>query len=494
MVPIAIAVHDQPAKGETGVTSESGNDRMGNSSSSLELQTRGGLLYSNDRHQKGYTLVAPMQSRRTFLVDSKGKVVHSWDSAYRAGRSAYLLEDGSILRGGVVRPPKHFEAAGGAGGRIQRVNWYNEIDWDFWYAGTNFMAHHDIEPMPNGNVLVLVWDYKTREDAIAAGRDPDELHEKGLWVDGIVELRPVGEEGADIVWKWSAWDHLVQDFDKDKGNAGDVGAHPGLIDFNYNEREDQDWIHLNSIDYNEKLDQIVVSAHGFNELWVIDHSTTTAEAATHEGGRCGRGGDLLYRWGNPRAYRAGTKADQQLFRQHDVRWIEKDHPGAGNLLIFNNGWLRPLIEYSSIEEIVPPLQEDGTYARGDGAYGPASPIWQYIAPEKEVFYAQRISGAQRLPNGNTLICSGPRGILFEVDENGEQTWQYQMPFGRQRGAPLPPGGTPEGPRPVIRATGMSDQPGATDVIPFTPFAVFKAERYGLDYPGVSRLKDSSEAD
>ncbi|MGC8644373.1 MAG: hypothetical protein ACP5XB_31305, partial [Isosphaeraceae bacterium] len=60
-----------------------------------------------------------------------------------------------------------------------------------------------------------------------------------------------------------------------------------------------------------ELDQILLSVHSFSEIWIIDHGTTTAEAATHKGGRSGKGGDLLYRWGNPQAYRAGTAADQQ---------------------------------------------------------------------------------------------------------------------------------------------------------------------------------------
>ena len=63
--------------------------------------------------------------------------------------------------------------------------------------------------------------------------------------------------------------------------------------------------------------QIMLSVFEFSELWVIDHSTKTAEAAIHEGGRSGKGGDLLYRWGNPRAYRAGTVKDQKLFGQHN---------------------------------------------------------------------------------------------------------------------------------------------------------------------------------
>ena len=214
---------------------------------------------------------------------------------------------------------------------------------------------------------------------------------------------------------------------------------------------------MNSIAYNEKLDQIVLSVRGCNEIWIIDHDTTTQEAA-------GKKGDLLYRWGNPAAYGRGGANSRQLFQQHDAHWIPEGHPGAGNILIFNNGLDRG---YSSVEEIVPPVNASGDYAIAQGGtYGPANPIWTYTAPNETEFFSSEISGAHRLPNGNTLICAGVLGTFFEVTPAGKTVWKYVNPVVR--------GG--------ILAQG--EQPGVDDRGHYLN-AVFKVHRYPPDFAGLA---------
>ncbi|MFC1452590.1 DUF1566 domain-containing protein [Verrucomicrobiota bacterium] len=374
---------------------------------------------------EGYNLFTPIRSTETYLMDNSGNTVHTWSSGYTAGNSVYLLEDGTLLRAANTGDTTF--NVGGAGGRVERYDWDGALQWSYNYTTSQMRQHHDVEYLPNANILMIAWELKTQAEAIAAGRNPSLLSDGELWPDHIVEIAPSGTSGGTIVWEWHLWDHLVQEYDPTNANYGAVADHPELVDLNYTMGGPQgtgaDWNHVNSVAYNEELDQIVLSVHNFSEIWVIDHSTTTAEAEGHTGGNSGMGGDLLYRWGNPQTYGVGAPGDQQLFVQHDAEWIADGLPGAGNILIFNNGRGRSGGNYSSIDEIVPPLAPDGTYSNAS-AYGPAVPVWSYSAISPTNFYAERISGSQRLPNGNTLICDGPAGRFFEVSTAGTTVWEH----------------------------------------------------------------------
>ena len=374
----------------------------------------GGGSAINGPPASGYNLFNPMTSKIAYLMDNDENIIKSWTSSYNPGLSLYLLDDGSLLR--TASTGSSTFNTGGAAGRIEQFTWDGTLSWSFDYDTSSYRTHHDVAILPNGNILMVAWEMKSRAEAEAAGRNPSLLADGELWPDHIIEVEPDGSGGT-IVWEWHVWDHLVQDYDATKNNYGDVAANPGKIDLNYvmsgPAGGGADWNHINSIDYNAELDQILVSVRNFSEVWIIDHDTTTAEAA-------GSAGDLLYRWGNPAAYDSGDASDQQLFVQHDAHWIGDGLVGEDNILIFNNGDGRSDGDYSSVVEIVPPVAGDGRYTLGL----PSAPAWIYTNAVPTDFYASRISGAQRLKNGNTLVCEGTAGHAFEVTTDGELVWEY----------------------------------------------------------------------
>lgn len=467
-----------------------------------------GLIARTAEAAPGYTLLAPFSDTTTYLIDLDGNVVHTWESRYKPGLLAYLLPDGRLLRGISVEAEVPFRDNGGDAGGLQLFSWDGELLWEYHVATELGLQHHDLEPLPNGNVLVIVREVRTREQVRDAGRLPDAIGDDGMWPCALLEIEPLPPIGARVVWEWHAWDHLIQDLDPEKESFGVVADHPERININGDiprpeeseepddaalapeelaqmravgylaaddtvddaerkRRRNADWLHLNAVDHHAELDQIAVSTPRMSEVWIIDHGTTTAEARGSSGGRRGRGGDLLWRWGNPQIWQRGGKDDRQLFFQHDVQWIPAGFPGSGHLTIFNNGRQRPGGDRSSVLEVAPPLLPDGTYARDDDApFGPAAPCWSYDPPQEERFYASFISGAHRLANGNTLICSGPDGRIFEVTLDGRVAWDYKVPFG---------------------------QPGGEDG-PVRSHSLFRATRIPPDHPAVlARLSAGRDA-
>lgn len=400
----------------------------------------------------GYTLYTPLSDTMTYLIDMDGALVHTWTSPYKAGATGQLTEAGHLLRLADVNNPTF--SGGGSAGRLEEYDWDGNLVWSYDLSTSTQCTHHEFQPLPNGNILLIVWNLYTKAEMTAAGRNPAKMSTAVCWIDSILEVRPTPGNGGDVVWEWRIFDHLIQDFDATKANYGDPAVHPELFDVNLAGSFIPDYTHVNSVAYNAALDQVVVSLPLFNEIWIIDHSTTTAEAASHSGGRYGHGGDLLYRWGNPKNYRAGGASDQQLFGVHNAHWIADGLDGAGDLLIFNNNAGTPQgQQYSTVMELTPPLNPDGSYDKPGTAYGPAAAAWEYKASPPASFHSGTMGSAQRLPGGDTLVCSASQAWFFELNPAGEIVWEYTNTF--------PQGGSP---------------------------VVFRAIRYPLDYPGVSGLQ------
>jgi hypothetical protein len=416
-----------------------------------------GLFLNDSTSLNGYTLFAPGSSKITYLVDNCGNEVHRWDqSTTNPGASVYLLENGNLLRTG--RISSNFNG-GGTGGRLEIFNWEGDLIWQYDYSSNIYHHHHDVAPMANGNILLIAWETRVEGELEAAGRNPTSIS-NAIWSERVVEIKPVGADEIEVVWEWQLWDHLVQDFDSTKMNYGEVAEHPELMDVNFGVNStgnNSDWIHLNAIDYNPDLDQIILSSRHLSEIYVIDHSTTSLEAAGHSGGNSGKGGDLLFRYGNPQSYNRGTSADRIFYGQHDAKWIPAGYPDEGKIMVFNNGQGRPGGSYSSVDVIDPPLDANNTYTIPDTEpFGPEDLFWTYEADPPSEMYSSNISGAHRLSNGNTLICVGREGNFYEVNYEGDLGWHYKMPIGNNG--------------PVSQGTVLTNA------------NIFRATRYDADYP------------
>jgi hypothetical protein len=382
-----------------------------------------GLFQNDTNAYPGYNLFSNRGSKNVYLVDNKGRLVHKWvNPTYGIVAQYYLTPDGKLLHIDNLLNPKFWD-----GGRVAMLDWDGNEVWGYDYSDSTKCLHHDAMMMPNGHVLFLAYEYKSGADAIAAGRDTAKLTDGRLSVDHIVEVNPANDS---IVWMWRAWNHLIQDFDSTKTNYGVVGDHSELVDLNYTVDNTHDWLHCDGLNYNAQLDQILISVQRFAEVWIIDHSTTTAEAAGHAGGRQGMGGDLLYRWGNPQTYRAGTNADRTFYGSvHAGKWIEPGLPGAGHMMGFNGGTGRPGGNGSSVDEWIPPVDSTGHYTQPDPGepFEPENLCWRYIATPPSSFYGANMGGTQRFPNGNTLAAEATKGRFREVTPDSQVVWRYMCP-------------------------------------------------------------------
>ncbi len=387
----------------------------------------------------GYTLFTPqiglMAGSVTYLMDNDKNIIQSWQHENGPASMAYLIpgEEPGLENTFLIYPFRvdyPTMESGGVGGGIHCLTWDGELVWEYILANEDYQHHHDVEPLPNGNILLIAWEKRTASEAYAMGREEIDNPLNQIWSSAIFEIQPDGNGGAEVVWEWHLWDHLIQDYCPDCLGFGVVADHPELFDINKGDAgaasgpamANADWIHLNAIDYHEEWDQIALSSRYMSEIYVIDHSTTTEEAAGHTGGNYGKGGDFLYRWGNPQNYNRGTSADQMISDQHSINWIPYTYPGENNFILFNNyhSGSGPWGE-SAVLELELPVDENGNYYIEDGEpYGPQVYLWEF----EDDFFTAMQGGSFRLPNGNTFITDCDSGYIFEVTSDGEVVWEH----------------------------------------------------------------------
>ena len=357
---------------------------------------------------EGFTLISDKAypPHHSILINNDYQIINEWELPCAPYSTTYLMPDSSLIL------PCY--------GSILRFDWHNNLIWSY-SLNDDYQNHHDIEPLINGNILVHVWEFKTAEEAFEYGRQEMENDFDEFWPPAILELEPIGWDSANIVWEWHMWDHLIQDRDSLLPNYGVLSDNPQLMDINLGIQNCigcGDWLHINSIHYNYVWNQIILSSRKLNEFFVIDHTTTVEEAANHAGGFYGKGGDILYRWGNPQNYNMGNISNQILQSQHSVNWIPPGYPGSGNIILFNNNHTN---NNSSVLEIIPPYDEYGNFISIPGqAYAPNNYHWMYLLD----YASNSQSGAFKLPNGNVIYTTYNNNTTTEITNYGDIVWEY----------------------------------------------------------------------
>ncbi|MCG9792939.1 aryl-sulfate sulfotransferase [Flavobacterium algicola] len=407
-----------------------------------------GLLFLDNDVSEGYTLFSPEVNNAVYLINNCGQKINEWTFTDLPGATCYLLENGTLLRAGKDK--------------LEIRDWNNTVLWNYEMNANGLNQHHDIEPLPNGNILCIIRDSYTSTNIIAKGKNPLNVDQE-IDLDKIIELKPVGINSAEIVWEWKFIDHLIQDYDNAKPNFGTIQNHPERIDLNYVDSDiesfERSYTHVNGIDYNAKLDQIIISARNLNEIYIIDHSTTTAEAASDTGGNSNLGGAILWRWGNPRVYKQGGAENQKLFKQHDVKWVEPGYLDEGKISVFNNGAYE-IRAYSTVHLIEPEISNNA-YTKENNTFIPSNFNWSWGGTILEkTMYEEIKSGTHSLPNGNFIICESSLGQVSEITKTGKHVWTYKNPSG----------------------TSLFNQ--FESVSPFFN-SIFRAEKYPINYKGFS---------
>lgn len=376
---------------------------------SIALAGIKGLTYYDSRRAfPGVTLLTPLQDTGVWMIDMYGEVVKHWETGYSPGMYGELLPNGHLLYHGKLQdgPLADLEGAGGA---LLEFDGDGHKVWEY----QDLYLHHGFYRMENGNTLVIRWvevpkhiasrirtgapEVKEISDEIAAKvKNAGSGTERNnvTWGDAIQEVTCRG----DVVWEWIGHEHLDPEIDR------------RCVFCRHSE-----WTHANSI--SELPDgNILVSFSGTHTIAVIDKRT----------------GDIRWRWGG---------CGMHVGHPHSATMLDD-----GDVLFFDNGLHYPA-GWSKVVEIDPKLSGFG------------EEVWIYPrSPMTEQFTSSTMSNCQRLPNGNTFICEGEWGRLFEVTPAGELCWEWvnNLPFSDS---------TPK------------------DIKPLMVTAAF---RYGIDYPGLRR--------
>ena len=359
-------------------------------------------------------LFCSLGDNNTYLINKCGELINQWQHEGTPGLSAMITPDGNLLRAervlnGCCEQPS-------AGGLLQLIDWDGNILWEYQDASNTTTQHHDFALMPNGHILYTGWEAIPINSLF-------QYFTGFIWTEYVKEIRPIGSDSAEVIWEWHLKNHLIQD--RIDIQYSDVSKEIGKVDIFYQgpfSFSSIDRWHINAIDYNPKTDQILLNSRNTSEVWIIDHSTTTQEAAGNTGGNYNKGGQILFRWGNPEAHQRGTESDIRMYGSHGTYWI-KDHPEYEDYILYFNNWNIDQQSLSTIEMIKPSSPNSGEFVLNqDSTYTLDEHIIVYGGDQQaESLSSRYYSNAEITPVG-FLINEGQTGHLFEINNQNEIVW------------------------------------------------------------------------
>jgi len=364
------------------------------------------LVYESEKIHDHLSLLVKNGSTTSLLVDKQGNTLYEWNFETNLGNDFELLPDGKSI--GMFKRSDPVVSFGGYGGVVKIFDEAGTEAWSYDYVNGNDIGHHDVEMLPNGNVIFLVWEEIDAAEVQAAGVDFD----SNVYVETLIEVNPNTNQ---VEWEWRSWDHIVQEHDSNAPNYGAISDNPQRININYNLKPSGDFMHANGLSYDAVKDVVYISVNFFSEVWAVDHSTTINEASSNSGGNYNKGGDLLYRFGNPMAYN-NSSGTRTFYSNHFPNLLKNGVPGAGNMLIYGNSGPDGLQQSTVYEMRLPE-----PYSLLPNTNNEPTTVWSFT--DEELHFV-RISGADRLGNGNTLICEGDFG-MWEVTPDGDVVWKYE---------------------------------------------------------------------
>lgn len=375
---------------------------------------------------------------KTMLVNQAGDTVHTWANV-GSPYAAFLTDSGTVLYG-----------TGSGTGPGAPYKSMTEADWNgnvkrswTWTSSTSGTLHHAINYMPNGHWLAVGYELLTNaglKDTMSRslGIASSAVTYTGtVYNEHVMEYDPVAGK---VVWDWSAAKHFsatphprrinVNKFSSGAGGPGGFGG--------------GDVLHINSVSYDPVHDLILVSVHMMNEIFILDHSTTTPSDTTS--GKYKHGGDILFRWGAPSNF--GAKGSTICDVVHGGNFVPAGYANAGNPMFFcnsDNGVLFPTAKTHSVAYELQPALVDSGFVMNDSGFK-ASVAFDWFSTTGNYESDGNFGFPQRLANGNTVISFSKSGRMVEISDGAI----------------------------VLEYTGCS-------------YMMFRASRYPTSYPGIRNL-------